>query len=497
MRRLSTLFGLVCALLVLSSAPVAAHTGLDSSTPAADATVTAPVGKLILRFTQPIALAGPGVDVLDRAGNPVAVDVTVDAARVTARPVNPLPAGRYGVRWRVRAGDAHPVDGSYTFRVKGPAGASSTDSQVSGPQAAKAANEGSAMTSAGTDTAASRGDTSAPSDRLDAALMADSVDGFRLVDQLLRAVFYTVALAAIGVLVFLLTAWEGTRREVRQLSRLTTRLAGTAAIVVAVQVFVRSARAAGSWSGMSGELASTLTGGYAAGVVMRIAGAVLLVAGVGALRRSLCAEIVPIAGGAVDVMTDRPPPVVAPVFSPVSRLWDARVAVIGALSLIGSFALIGHATAEPRGVAIFAVMAHTTTTALWGGGLLGLVVTMLARRRNQQPLRTGLVAARFSVLATVGVTLAALAGVALAVVRLEHIAELWTTAYGRVLLVKVAVVTVVSALGAYNHFVLVPSLRHDSSHHGAAAHLRRIGLLELGLLLLVAGLTSALVGVAG
>lgn len=98
-------------------------------------------------------------------------------------------------------------------------------------------------------------------------------------------------------------------------------------------------------------------------------------------------------------------------------------------------------------------------------------------------------------IATVGVVLAA-AGVALATVRLEDVAELWTSSYGRVLLAKIVAVGVVGGLGVYNHFVVVPVLRRDPDH--AVGHdLRRLGLVEVIALVLVVGLTSALVGLAG
>lgn len=63
---------------------------------------------------------------------------------------------------------------------------------------------------------------------------------------------------------------------------------------------------------------------------------------------------------------------------------------------------------------------------------------------------------------------------------------MWATAYGLVLLGKVA----------YNHFRFLPTLRH-SGGADAAMHLRRVGLGKLALLTVVAGLTSPLVGLAG
>jgi copper transport protein len=494
-RHIVTSLVLTCALVVAFAVPAVAHTGLDGSTPKDGVSVTAPVDELTLRFTQPITLAGPGVEVLDAGGGAVASDVAVDGARVTVTPARPLSGGRYGVRWRVRSGDAHPVDGSYTFTVRGTVAASEAATPLAGAVASTPPRDPASESPAATTSPVDAGPTSA--DGLDAALGADQARGITVLDQLLRAVFYTAALAAVGVLAFLITSWEGNRREARQLTRVGGRLAVAAMAVTAAQVAVRSARAAGSWAGMSGELLATLSGGYLIGASLRLGGAVLMSVGIVALRRSLCAHVPPIAGGAVDLTVDGPRHVEVPAWTPVDRLRDGATATIGALLLIGSFAFIGHAaTATPRAVSTLAVMAHAAATALWCGGLLGLVVTLQVRRRYVRPLHAGLVAARFSVLATVGVTLAAVAGVALSSVRLERVDELWTTGYGLVLLGKVAAVAVVGALGAYNHFRLVPALRRGGGS-AAANHLRRVGLVELALLTVVAGLTSALVGLAG
>ena len=118
------------------------------------------------------------------------------------------------------------------------------------------------------------------------------------------------------------------------------------------------------------------------------------------------------------------------------------------------------------------------------------------RRRRLISPRAGLVAARFSGLATGGVLLAAAAGVALAVVRLDTVAQLWTTAYGFTLLAKVSVVGIVAGIGAHNHFVVVPTLRRIPDHV-IALRLRRLALIDVALLVAVVALTSLLVALAG
>ncbi len=50
------------------------------------------------------------------------------------------------------------------------------------------------------------------------------------------------------------------------------------------------------------------------------------------------------------------------------------------------------------------------------------------------------------------------AGTYLSIVRLPHLADLWTTGYGQVLLVKLSLVAVVLAWGAFHHFLVRPAL---------------------------------------
>jgi copper transport protein len=56
------------------------------------------------------------------------------------------------------------------------------------------------------------------------------------------------------------------------------------------------------------------------------------------------------------------------------------------------------------------------------------------------------------------VALVLAAGLYLSIVRLPRLSDLWTSAYGQVLLVKVALVACVLVWGAFHHFVVRPRL---------------------------------------
>lgn len=498
-RRLA-LTGLLCVAFLAIAGPATAHTALESSRPADGATVDEAVRRIVLTFTEPVDLAGRGAQLLDASGTPVDAAVAVDGVVVTIRPDEPLTGGDHGVRWAVRSGDGHPVRGSLRFTVDAPtAGDTPGGEQVREAPAPEVAEPDPAPAD-GAGAQRSAGDRG---DAVPAALAnALAVEGTRpleITETVLRAAFYAVALGAMGVATFLLGAWDGPRREVRMLCRLIVRLALATAIVVTAQVAVRSALTGGGWDAAVAALPQTLAPTYAAGVGLRIVGAALLIAGTPLVRRRLLAAH-PIAGAAVDVGTgpfvEQPPPEQHDTTG--GRLGPGSIMLLGVGALAASFALVGHAsTAEPRRVAMAAAVAHALAGAVWGGGLLALV-TVLTQRRRRHPtsLGAGVLAARYSVLATGGVLVAGAAGVALAMVRLDTVPQLWTTAYGLALLAKVAVVGVVAAIGAYNHFVVVPTLRR-SPDHVVGLRLRRLGLVEVGLLAVVVALTSVLVTLAG
>ena len=498
-RRLAIL-SLLCVAFLAVAVPATAHTALEASTPADGTTVDEPVRRVVLTFNEPIQLAGEGAQLLDAGGTAVDADITVDGAEVTIRPAEQLTAGGHGVRWAVRSGDGHPVRGTLRFTVDAAVPVDAGDPADTSAVRDEPAKDPAEPMPALPDSAQHDGprhDDATGDAALTNALAADATRPLQLVDTVLRAVFYAVALSAMGVTTFLLGAWEGPRREVRLLCRMIVRLALATVVVVVAQVLVGSALSGGAWYAAVVTLPQTLTPTYAAGIGLRLAGTLLLVAGTPVVRRRLLAAH-PIAGAAVDVgagpVVEQPPD---PTAARGGRLGPGVIMLVGVGAVAASFALVGHAaTAEPRVVSSAAAVAHAVATAVWGGGLLALVTVLTHRRRRLISPRAGVIAARFSVLATAGTLVAAAAGVALAVVRLDALAELWTTAYGYVLLAKVTVAAVVAAIGAYNHFVVVPTLRRIPDHV-IALRLRRLGLVEVALLVAVVALTSALVALAG
>jgi methionine-rich copper-binding protein CopC len=108
------------ALMLAAAGPAAAHSLLIESTPAANATLTAPPRQLALRFNNRIEKALSRVRLVDARGGGQPLVLTVDGGgagdRLTAA-VPPLAPGPWRVEWQVLSTDGHVVSGRFEFRL--------------------------------------------------------------------------------------------------------------------------------------------------------------------------------------------------------------------------------------------------------------------------------------------------------------------------------------------------------------------------------------------
>ncbi|MDE2907048.1 MAG: CopD family protein [Acidobacteriota bacterium] len=177
-------------------------------------------------------------------------------------------------------------------------------------------------------------------------------------------------------------------------------------------------------------------------------------------------------------------------WSPRGGWWTAAVAVGGAWITLP---LTGHAMSFESRLPWVAQVAHGIGAGAWIGALAALVaiVSGLARRPvGQGP--TVVLAGRFSPLAVAAVGLIAVSGAITAVFYVTAFADLWTTGYGRVLLLKVVLFLATGAIGAYNWRILLPRLGTGT---GVRALLRSAR-LELTLAAAVLLATAVLVHLA-
>ncbi|MGH2946013.1 MAG: copper resistance D family protein, partial [Solirubrobacteraceae bacterium] len=175
-------------------------------------------------------------------------------------------------------------------------------------------------------------------------------------------------------------------------------------------------------------------------------------------------------------------------------------AAMGALAMTAPLA--GHAASHsPRGLLAGSDTVHVLCMCMWLGGLVMLVLALPLGARalvpqDATPLMATVVG-RFSRMAMVAVTLLLLSGIVNSVVLVASFDALVETAYGRLVLAKIALFGALIALGAFNQRRMLPELRVVAARGDppgrAAAVLRRSVAFEIGFAVLVLGVTSVLV----
>jgi copper transport protein len=131
--------------------------------------------------------------------------------------------------------------------------------------------------------------------------------------------------------------------------------------------------------------------------------------------------------------------------------WAGRMLSLAALVAVGvALAASGHASAaHPQWLTRPAVFLHVVAIAFWIGALLPLGLLL----REGGPSATAALA-RFSRAIPFAVAPLVVAGIVLAVIQVGEPAALWTTAYGRVLLAKLALLVALFGLAAINRWRL-------------------------------------------
>jgi putative copper export protein len=139
--------------------------------------------------------------------------------------------------------------------------------------------------------------------------------------------------------------------------------------------------------------------------------------------------------------------------------------VVLGLVLLAAFALSGHAAAVPTGEQAYALsvdLLHLVCNALWLGGLFYISVVLvpalatLGLAQRARVLAAGL--PEFSAIAIVSATLLAATGSLNTTIHLTSIQQFVTTAYGRVLFIKIELFLVMVGVSAYHAFALRPRL---------------------------------------
>ena len=463
-------FAIALLLVLVLPAVLFAHGMLKSSTPASGAHLAVAPRELRLDFTEAPELTFTTVSLLDPVGVAVAlgpVRYATDSHRsIVLQIQGGLSAGTHTVVWKMAGADGHPMHGRFTFTIT--SGAAGLDASPHG--ATTAGEPGAAITAPG--------QTPPPASHHGAAAMPDA-EGFNAESPLyvgVRWVLYTGLLIVIGAIAFNFGVLGFLRRKQEVNSRMlapardraaTIGLAGAAVVGAAaiLRLYAQSyamhgAANAGDVTLVGAMLAKTVWGW---GWLLQLVAVIVASLGFGAARRA-------------------------------SRLgwW---IAALGAAGLAFSPALSGHAASSPRLVplAILADGVHVIGAGGWLGSLLLVLLAGIpAALRLGEGERSSAVAElvnAFSPTALVFAGIAVATGVFAAWLHLDAVSALWQTQYGKTLLVKIAILSVVAATGAYNWLRVKPALGDARG----TARMRRSATVELAVGVLVLLVTAVLV----
>ena len=428
--------------LTAAPAPAAGHIRMTGSSPAAGSTATAPVSEILVTFSQRVSAQYTRISVFNAAGVelPVLSITPVDSTGRTYRAAlrEPLPNDNYRVVWRTAGADAHVVTGEYAFTVAAVVlDTATTTPVVTEPPGVPVGQP--ELTDVNT--------------RPGAVLVRWSN---------FIALLLALGAAAFGILVLPGISstvpdpyWAALNTALRRISILGAVLVLLAAVP---RFLLQSALLNGRDAMFASDRVRVLLFDTAWGIgwlLQALAGLTLLFA---------------------------------------AWLRTRPLTIIGALALAITPALSGHAAGVERlsTVAIANDTLHVLAAASWIGSLAIIVILALPLAlRSGNGALSGLAAVvrAFSPVALISAAVIVLTGVSAAVIQLTHVSQLWSSVYGRTLLIKVGLVVVVVALGYHNNKRIRPRLGELEP----TVRLNRSARLELAFGVLVLLVTAVLV----
>ena len=173
----------------------------------------------------------------------------------------------------------------------------------------------------------------------------------------------------------------------------------------------------------------------------------------------------------------------------IASLLALTGALVAAASVLAFPGAAGHAgQTSPRALSLALDWAHLASGSLWLGGLIGLLVLWGTLPSAQRVAGLIVCVPRFSNVAFVSVMVIIGTGTWAAILHLPVLSALWQTSYGKVILIKVAILGATMPLAAVNLLRNKPGLVAPPRADGAARLLRR---LVRGEAVLVAGAVFA------
>ena len=458
---------LVAVFVVLDAAPASGHAIVKRTEPAIDEVVATSPERVLMEFNEPVEISFGSIRVFDAHGRRVDdgetryVAGSSDAVEVPLEPE--LSRGTYTVAWRIVSADGHPIGEAFVFHVGAPG------ENPRGIVDEVLGGEGGAGS-------------------LESGLAAMG-----------RWLLLVSLLVLAGAVVFLELVWGRLIAPPDVVG--AAFAAGWRRVVVAVWAM----------AGVSTLLLFVLQGALAADVPLREAFSTDVLRELAETRFGVVSLIrLGLLAGCVAVW-----PAVRRSVEPRLSVGAAAVAVrpttgvltaggVLVLALLATPGLSGHAgTTDPVGLNVAADMLHMVAAAAWMGGLLLLVgVAFPATRDLPDGARARILApmvARFSDIAVVAVAVLLVSGGLRAWAEVRAVDALTDAEYGVVLLVKLAAVLPILALGAINNRWTKPQIvRLAAESDPGGAHrplwtLRRLVRAEVAMGAIVIAITALLV----
>lgn len=435
------------------------HGALKSSIPEAGAHLDRVPREIRLTFNENAERAFTRIVLTAADGRTIvtgAVTIPSDSPRVAVAAIGgTLAAGVYAVQWQFGGKDGHPVRGTFQFTI------------VPGARV-----DSSLMSGADSTSAPHHPPTSIPDNPDPGAFDAGSPAFVAI-----RWLTFVLAFGILGGVAFRyavvgrMSAAGGTA-GLSLIEPALLRAAGVGVIAATLLVIVGVARLYaqsvamhGAGEALNGEVLRTMVTAtlWGRAWMLQILGAVLALAGFFVARR----------GG----------------------LGGWTTVGVAALAVAVSLSLSGHAPAVQGWSAapIVADTLHVIGAAGWLGSLFFVVVAGIGSAMRLTPEQRGPAVAdlvnAFSPTALVFAGLAGATGLLAAVVHVQRLDALWTSDYGRTLLIKLAVLSIVAATGAYNWLRVRPALGDETG----TRRVRRSASVEIAIAVTVLAVTAVLV----
>ena len=414
MKRLSVLLSLVMTILLLgvSVTSARAHAMLMSSSPEENAMLASPPSQVELTFSEAIDPKLSKISVMDSNNKRVdAGDSQVDPADATHLMVSlpPLSDGVYMVMWcAISATDGHQTTGSYPFSI-GNVAANAMASIQQGPA----------------------------NNALPPGIIAT------------KALLYLAVAALVGAILFTFLVWNPAIKsaqippEATPYASFSRKLLKGAAITLAIAdvlgVFAQAGQVNGALIGWPWQptfitvLLDTRFGGLA---IARLSLALLL----------------------MGLLLGRP------------NRWNRWVGLAAGLLLMLTFSLESHAAAEPLPILpVLADWAHFSAISVWVGGLMSFLASIWAVHQLEPETRTRLTAElipNFTRLAMTSVGIISLTGLYASYLRIGSPVALLDTTYGKVLLIKLAIILPMLGFGGVHFLITTPLIRRAARQPG-------------------------------